>query len=76
MRKHNGPSENFLPGGLTVIHEDRDLIVVDKPAGLLPLARIEGNHAPLISFSPNTCAKVMQILSSVQYSTFELRVAN
>jgi tRNA pseudouridine32 synthase/23S rRNA pseudouridine746 synthase/23S rRNA pseudouridine1911/1915/1917 synthase len=38
MRKHTGPSGKFLSGGLALIHEDRDLIVVDKPAGLLTVS--------------------------------------
>ncbi|XDD46597.1 RluA family pseudouridine synthase [Leptospira sp. WS39.C2] len=28
----------FLPKGLTILHEDRDILVVDKPAGLLTIA--------------------------------------
>lgn len=38
MRKHSGPSGKHLPGGLAIIHEDRDLIVVDKPPGLLTIS--------------------------------------
>ena len=38
MRKHTGPSGKLLPGGLALIHEDRDIIVVDKPAGLLTIS--------------------------------------
>jgi tRNA pseudouridine32 synthase/23S rRNA pseudouridine746 synthase/23S rRNA pseudouridine1911/1915/1917 synthase len=38
MRRHSGPSGKPLPGGLAIIHEDRDLIVVDKPAGLLTIS--------------------------------------
>jgi len=38
MRKHTGPSGKPLPGGLAIIHEDPDLIVVDKPAGLLTIS--------------------------------------
>jgi len=38
MRKHTGPSDQHLPGGLALIHEDRDIIVVDKPAGLLTIS--------------------------------------
>ena len=37
MRRHTGPSGNHLPGGLVILHEDRDIIVVDKPAGLLTI---------------------------------------
>jgi 23S rRNA-/tRNA-specific pseudouridylate synthase len=38
MRKHTGPRGKLLPGGLAIIHEDRDIIVVDKPAGLLTIS--------------------------------------
>jgi len=30
--------ESSLPSGLSLVHEDRDVIVVDKPAGLLTIA--------------------------------------
>ncbi len=33
-RGSDGPA-NFLPGGIRVVHEDADVIVVDKPAGIL-----------------------------------------
>ncbi len=32
------PSGKHLPGGLAILHEDRDIIVVDKPAGLLTIS--------------------------------------
>lgn len=38
MRRHSGPSSKLLPGGLAILHEDRDIIVVDKPAGLLTIS--------------------------------------
>ena len=38
MRRQNRPTGKFLPGGLALIHEDRDIIVVDKPAGLLTIS--------------------------------------
>lgn len=38
MRKHVSPSGKHLPGGLTLLHEDRDIIVVDKPPGLLTIS--------------------------------------
>jgi len=37
MRKHSSPSTRFLPHGLVILHEDRDILVVDKPAGLLTM---------------------------------------
>ena len=38
MRRHTEPRHKLLPGGLAIIHEDRDLIVVDKPPGLLTIS--------------------------------------
>jgi len=38
MPKHTGPGGRLLPGCLALIHEDRDIIVVDKPAGLLTIS--------------------------------------
>jgi len=38
MRRHTGPSGKLLPEGLAIIHEDRDVIVVDKPPGLLTIS--------------------------------------
>lgn len=38
MRKHTSPTGKHLPGGLALLHEDRDIIVVDKPAGLLTIS--------------------------------------
>ena len=35
MHKHSRPGARYLPRGLEIIHEDRDILVVDKPAGLL-----------------------------------------
>ena len=37
MRRHPRPGNKFLPQGLTIIHEDRDIFVVDKPPGLLTM---------------------------------------
>jgi tRNA pseudouridine32 synthase/23S rRNA pseudouridine746 synthase/23S rRNA pseudouridine1911/1915/1917 synthase len=38
MRKHTGPTGKHRPGGLAILHEDRDIIVFDKPAGLLTIS--------------------------------------
>jgi len=38
MRKQPGPWNNRIPGGLAILHEDRDIIVVDKPEGLLTIS--------------------------------------
>src|SRR3972149_8678512 len=37
MRKTSKPSAWLRPRGLLIIHEDRDILVVDKPAGLLAM---------------------------------------
>jgi 23S rRNA pseudouridine1911/1915/1917 synthase len=36
---HNGPRGNtkFLPKGLVILHEDNDILVIDKPPGLLTM---------------------------------------
>jgi tRNA pseudouridine32 synthase/23S rRNA pseudouridine746 synthase/23S rRNA pseudouridine1911/1915/1917 synthase len=38
MRRHARPGAKFLSGGLAIIYEDRDIIVVDKPPGLLTIS--------------------------------------
>ncbi len=38
MGKSTKPNTRFLPKGLLIIYEDRDLLIVDKPAGLLTIA--------------------------------------
>lgn len=38
MRRHTGPNGKLLPGGIALLYEDRDLIVVDKPPGLLTIS--------------------------------------
>lgn len=38
MRRNTRPSGKLLLAGLAIIHEDRDLIVVDKPPGLLTIS--------------------------------------
>jgi len=37
MRKHSRPGSKFLSQGLAIIYEDRDILVVDKPSGLLTI---------------------------------------
>lgn len=37
MRKHVVPGSRHLPLGLEILHEDRDILVVAKPAGLLTM---------------------------------------
>ncbi|HTM10213.1 MAG TPA: RluA family pseudouridine synthase [Verrucomicrobiae bacterium] len=38
MHKHVRPGGKLLPRGLSILYEDRDILVVDKPAGLLTIA--------------------------------------
>ena len=38
MARHSHGRGSFVPGGLVILHEDRDIIVVDKPAGLLTIS--------------------------------------
>ncbi len=37
MRPRSRRRTKFLPRGLAILHEDRDILVVDKPAGLLTM---------------------------------------
>jgi tRNA pseudouridine32 synthase/23S rRNA pseudouridine746 synthase/23S rRNA pseudouridine1911/1915/1917 synthase len=37
MRRREAPSRGFLPKGLAILYEDRDILVVDKPPGLLTM---------------------------------------
>ena len=38
MRKRTASGARFLPKGLAVLYEDKDIMVVDKPAGLLTVS--------------------------------------
>jgi 23S rRNA pseudouridine1911/1915/1917 synthase len=38
MHKRSTSSPRFLPKGLAILYEDREILVVDKPAGLLTIA--------------------------------------
>jgi 23S rRNA pseudouridine1911/1915/1917 synthase len=38
MRKPSASNVKFLPKGLAILYEDKDILVVDKPAGLLAVA--------------------------------------
>jgi len=37
MRRRSRPKTKHLPKGLVIIHEDKDILVVDKPPGLLTM---------------------------------------
>jgi RluA family pseudouridine synthase len=51
----------FLPKGLLILHEDRDILVVDKPAGLLTVAtktdKLRTVHFALTDYVRKGCAK-------------------
>ena len=38
MTKQAKGNTKFLPKGLEILHEDRDILVVNKPSGLLTIA--------------------------------------
>ena len=35
LRKRSDPGTKLLPRGLVILNEDRDILVMDKPPGLL-----------------------------------------
>ena len=37
MTKRSHPNSRFLPRGFAILYEDADILVVDKPAGLLTM---------------------------------------
>ena len=43
MRTRSRRRTKFLPRGLAILHEDRDILVVDKPPGLLTMATDRSN---------------------------------
>ena len=50
MRRHSIPGDKHLPGGISILFEDADLLVVDKPAGMLsvPTPRESGISALVV----------------------------
>jgi 23S rRNA pseudouridine1911/1915/1917 synthase len=61
MRKRNASSARFLPKGLAVLYEDKDILVVDKPAGLLTVAteheRARTAHSILTDYIRTGCGR-------------------
>jgi len=61
MRKQSTSKKNFLPGGLRVLYEDKDILVVDKPAGLLTVATIHEKsrtaHSILTEYIRRGCGR-------------------
>src|SRR5580700_9124888 len=47
---HIGPKVAFLKGGIRILHEDSDLVVLEKPAGLLSVATDFESHATVHTF--------------------------
>ena len=43
MRNRSSPGTKVLPRVLVILHEDRDILVVDKPPGLLTMATDRDN---------------------------------
>ncbi len=80
MLRYTGPSGKLLPGGLAILHEDRDLIVVDKPPGLLTIStnreKSRTAYFILTDYVRNGFTSPRIGFSSIQYSTFEPRLAN
>jgi 23S rRNA-/tRNA-specific pseudouridylate synthase len=37
MPRPSGPGHRLLPKGIVIVYEDRDILVVDKPPGLLTI---------------------------------------
>ncbi len=50
MSKHSAPTTRFLPKGLRILHEDRDILVIDKPPGLLTIATDKEQSRTAYSF--------------------------
>lgn len=61
MRKRSIASTKFLPKGLVILHDDRDIFVVNKPAGLLTIATATNKSRTayfiLTDYVRNGCAK-------------------
>jgi RluA family pseudouridine synthase len=61
MTKRFNSNTKFLPKGLLILHEDRDILVVDKPAGLLTVAtktdKLRTVHFALTDYVRKGCAK-------------------
>jgi len=61
MAKRFSPNTKFLPKGLVILYEDRDILVVDKPAGLLTVAtetdKLRTVHFALTDYIRKGCAK-------------------
>lgn len=65
-----GNRKRFLPGNIAILYEDADLVVIDKPSGLLSVAstfdKIETAHAVLKNHYPN---KKVQVVHRIDQDT-------
>lgn len=65
-----GNRKRFLPGDIAILHEDADLVVIDKPSGLLSVAstfdKIQTAHAVLKQHYPN---KKVQVVHRIDQDT-------
>jgi 23S rRNA pseudouridine1911/1915/1917 synthase len=61
MRKRPESGAKFVSKGLAVLYEDKDILVVDKPAGLLTVAtereKIRTAHAILTEYNRKGCGR-------------------
>jgi 23S rRNA pseudouridine1911/1915/1917 synthase len=66
MRKPLNSSVKFLPKGLAVLYEDKDILVVDKPAGLLAVAtereKTRTAHSILTEYIRKGCGRCRKYL--------------
>jgi 23S rRNA-/tRNA-specific pseudouridylate synthase len=67
MTKQAKGNTKFLPKGLEILHEDRDILVVNKPSGLLTIAT-ESEKAKTAYASPHRLCKKRKL--QIQESNF------
>ena len=69
MRRRLGSNIRLLPHGLAVLYEDKDLLLVDKPAGLLTVATAHENartaHSILTGYVQRGCGRARKYLTAV-----------
>ncbi len=57
MRRHAHPDKSRLAKGLVILYEDREILVVDKPAGLLSVGTESGGSLTAYSIATNYVRK-------------------
>jgi RluA family pseudouridine synthase len=69
MRRRSGSNNRPLSHGLVILYEDKDLILVDKPAGLLTVATVHENvrtaHSILLEYIRKGCGRSRKTLLAV-----------